>query len=557
MRYSKLISILFLFISFEIIFSQDHSSWSYNLGVYEVNVRQYTQEGTFKAFQSHLDHLKNMGVGILWFMPVHPIGEQNRLGTLGSYFSVKDYKAINSEFGSLEDFKELVDTAHAMGFYVLIDWVANHTSWDNSLTVTNPEWYTKDSEGNFMPPAGTGWSDVIDLDYSQSGLREYMIEAMKYWIEETNIDGFRCDAAGMVPLDFWSAAISELKSLKPEILMLAEGDGADLQNAGFDMTFAWNLYGFGSGILPKIANGTNNANNLASFIRGEFQDYSQSHYRLHFTSNHDENSWYGTVFERFGSLSEIFAVFTHTINDVPLIYSGQEAGLNKRLQFFEKDLIPWKDHSFYTIYSTLLKFKKENKALWNGESGGKAERILTNNNPEIFAFVREKDGDKVFSIFNISGNDQTVIPEGDLFKGGYVDIFSNDTLIFTDSSSINLSSWDYKILNSIPMPTNVASAEILPTEFILEQNYPNPFNPVTTIKYNILIGVKSEKAKVNNVTLKVFDILGKEIATLVNQKQKPGNYSVRFYGTNLSSGIYYYQLQAGEFIETKKMIILK
>ena len=261
----------------------------------------------------------------------------------------------------------------------------------------------------------------------------------------------------------------------------------------------------------------------------------------------------------------MFAVLTNTINDVPLIYSGQEAGLNKRLQFFEKDLIPWKDHSFYTIYSTLLNLKRENKALWNGENGGKAERVLTNNNPEIFAFVREKGEDKIFAIFNISNNSQDIFPVGDLFQGAYLDIFSNDTLIFTDSSSISLSAWDYKILESIPMPTNVAVAEVLPDKFELEQNYPNPFNPVTTIKYNIPLDARSEKlalssaevAEVRNVRLVVYDILGREVATLVNESKQPVNYSVSFDGTNHSSGVYYYQLQAGEFVETKKMILLK
>ena len=365
--FTHLLIIISLFVLLNITsYSQNHTSWSYNLGLYEVNVRQYTEEGTFAAFETHLPRLKEMGAGILWFMPIHPIGEKNRLGTLGSYYSVQDYMDVNPEFGTLSDFKNLVSKAHDMGFYVLIDWVANHTAWDNPLTISNPEWYTKDAQGNFMPPEGTDWSDVIDLDYSKQGLRDYMIDAMKFWITETDIDGFRCDAASMVPLVFWETAIKELKDIKPDILMLAEADGTEYEDVGFDMTFAWGLYGFGGGVFSNIINGSYNgynANFLNTYLTKELNYFSDEHYRLYFTSNHDENSWYGTVFERFDDAAEIFAVITLTMNDMPLIYSGQEAGLNKRLQFFEKDLINWKEHPFYDIYKTLLDIKKENSAL--------------------------------------------------------------------------------------------------------------------------------------------------------------------------------------------------
>ncbi|MDX1701400.1 MAG: alpha-amylase family glycosyl hydrolase, partial [Melioribacteraceae bacterium] len=208
---------------------------------------------------------------------------------------------------------------------VIMDWVANHTAWDNPLTVTNPDWYTKDGNGNFISPVGTNWTDVIDLDYSKQGLRDYMIDAMSFWITEVNVDGFRCDAASWVPLDFWQAAIAELKNLKPEILMLAEADGKEYHTAGFDMTFTWGLYGFGHGVLAKIVDGSYNANYLASYIRGELKNFSDQDYRLYFTSNHDENSWHGTVFERFGDAAEVFAAITLTINSMPLIYGGQEA----------------------------------------------------------------------------------------------------------------------------------------------------------------------------------------------------------------------------------------
>ncbi len=355
---SILLSLFVLFAETIFIYGQSHHDWSYNLSIYEVNVRQYTSAGTFNAFETHLDRLKNMGVGILWFMPIHPIGVQNRLGSLGSYYSVKDYYGINPEFGTLDDFKDLVDSIHAKGMYVLIDWVGNHTSWDNTLTVTHPEWYIKDDGGNFTPPPGTGWTDVIQLDYSKPELREYMIDAMKFWITEAGIDGFRCDAVSFMPLDFWSEAITELKNLKPGIFMLAEDDKTQYQSAGFDMSYAWGLLGFGNGILINIAEGTNNANVLNTYSTQENINYPAPHYRMYFTSNHDENSWYGTVYEDFGDAAEIFAVLTSIFRSMPLIYSGQEAGLDHRLAFFDKDEITWQPHPFEQIYSTLLYLKK-------------------------------------------------------------------------------------------------------------------------------------------------------------------------------------------------------
>ena len=537
-------------------FSQDHTDWSYNLGLYEVNVRQYTEDGTFAAFETHLDRLKEMGVGILWFMPINPIGVKNRLGSLGSYYSVKDYMDVNPEFGNLDDFKSLVELAHSMGFSVIIDWVANHTAWDNDLTISHPEWYTKDGNGDFTPPAGTDWSDVIDLDYSNQGLREYMTDAMKFWITETDIDGFRCDAATMVPLDFWETAITELKGVKPEILMLAEADGIEYQEAGFDMTFAWELYGFGDGVLPKIVDGSFNANFLASFLRGEFTDYDSNHYRLYFTSNHDENSWNGTVFERFGDAAENFAALTLTMNSMPLIYGGQEAGLNKRLQFFDKDQIIWNAHPFANVYSTLLHLKRENKALWNGNLGGDAVRVLTNNNPNVFSFIREKENNKIFAVFNLTDTIQNVVPTGTLFLGEYVNVFTSDAITFTENSQIELQPWGYKIFKDTLSTTMIFENDEFSTEYILEQNYPNPFNPSTKINFTIP-SVGRSGTSPYNTKLIVCDILGCEVKTLINKSMRPGNYEIEFDGTDLPSGIYFYRLSSGGFAQTKKMLLLK
>ena len=529
--------------------SQSHTDWSYNQCIYEVNVRQYTHSRTFADFSTHLDRLKNMGVGILWFMPIHPIGIVNRLGTLGSYYSVKDYYGVNSEFGNLEDFKRLVDSIHAKGMYVLMDWVGNHTSWDNSLTVTHPEWYITDGQGNFVPPPGTNWSDVIQLDHSQQGLRDYMLDAMKYWINEAGVDGFRCDAISFMPLDFWTEAISELKSLKPELFMLAEDDGPEYQSAGFDMSYGWGYHGFGNGILNKLVAGTNNANNLSGYVNNENTFFSSSHYRMYFTSNHDENSWYGTVFEQFGNAAEQFLVLTTTFRSMPLIYSGEEAGLNHRLQFFDKDEIIWQSHPFAELYSKLINLKRNNKALWNGDEGGQIQHVLTTNNPSIFAFIREKENCKVFEIFNLTNQEKTFTLQGNLYTGNYRDAFSNDSVYFNENTELTLPSWGYKVYESGSGIILSQNFEFILNEFMLSQNYPNPFNPTTKIKYSI--------SQPSQVSIKVYNSLGKEIETLINEYKTAGTYEIFFDAGNISSGVYFYRIVSGNYSETNKMILLK
>ena len=543
-----LLSLLLIIIP-NSVSGQTHHDWSYNLSIYELNVRQYTNSGTFAEFETHLDRLEELGVGILWFMPIHPIGAQNRIGNLGSYYSVKDYYDINSEFGTLDNFKALVDSIHAKGMYVLMDWVGNHTSWDNSLTITHPEWYVKDGNGNFTPPPGTNWTDVIQLDYSEQELRDYMIEAMKFWITEVDVDGFRCDAVSFIPLDFWEEAIAELKNIKPEIFMLAEDDGTEYQTAGFDMSYGWGLYGFGEGILVNIANEINNANFINGYSTLENTNYSSSHYRMYFTSNHDENSWYGTVFELFGDAAEVFAVLTSTFRSMPLIYSGQEAGLDHRLLFFEKDEITWQPHPFAEMYKSLLHLKKENKALWNGNEGGQLQRVLTTNNPAIFAFVREKENYKVFGIFNLTDSVRTFTLQGNLYTGNYRNVFTNDSILFNENAEVTLPAWGYRVYEIGSGITGIEDETSLPEEFILYQNYPNPFNPGTSIRY----AVGSRKF----VSLKVYDILGNEVAALVNEEKPEGDYEVTFNASALASGVYFYNLIAANYTASKKMMLLK
>jgi cyclomaltodextrinase len=444
-QFSVWISVFFILfvISSNILAQKEttviHPNWSKNVSIYEVNIRQYTPEGTFKAFQKHLPELKKMGIGIIWLMPINPIGEKNRKGSLGSYYSVENYKAINPEFGTLNDFKNLVNEIHREGMHVILDWVANHTSWDNVLIKTNPDFYKKDSLGNFVPPVAD-WTDVIALNYNNPDLWIYMENTMEYWIKECNIDGFRCDVASMVPTPFWDFVRKELEKIKP-VFMLAEAESPGLQKHAFDMTYAWEFHN----ILKEIYKGKMTVSDLDKYYKKEENTYNPDAYRMVFTTNHDENSWNGTVFQRFGDAVKTFAVLCGVVKGMPLVYSGQEAGLNKPLSFFNKDTIEWKKSSFRDLYTGLIHLKLNNKALWNGLSGGEMERVKTNNDDKIFSFVREKGNEKIFVVFNLSPDNQKVEINDDKIIGSYKDFFSKTNLQLKSNFNADLPAWGYKV----------------------------------------------------------------------------------------------------------------
>ncbi len=416
-----------------------HPQWSKNVTIYEVNVRQYTKEGTFKAFQKRLPKLKELGVELIWLMPIHPIGVKNRKGKLGSYYSVKDYMAIAQEYGTKKDFRNLISAIHAQGMHVIIDWVANHTAWDHVWVKSHPEFYTQDSLGNFVPPV-PDWSDVIDLNYDNHEMRKEMIKALKYWVKDFNIDGYRCDVASEVPVDFWNEARAELNKIK-NVFMLAEAEDVKLHEHAFDMTYAWELHHY----INQVAKGKNNANDLYNVLNRKRIEYGSNAYRMNFTSNHDENSWNGTVYERLGNAAEVMAVLTFTIDGMPLIYSGQEAGLNKRLKFFDKDVIDWKPNKFYNLYKRLIKLKKENIALWNGNFGSQLKRVNTSNNKDILAFTRILNNDKIFVITNLSNKERTILIKDKMPSGIFTDYFTNKENKLSNNISFNLKPWDYKI----------------------------------------------------------------------------------------------------------------
>lgn len=377
--------------------------WTKDAVIYEVNVRQYTEEGTFRAFSEHLQELKDMGVNTLWFMPIHPISEKKRAGTLGSYYSIADYRETNPEFGTKEDFKALVDQAHEMGFKVMMDWVANHTGWDCAWVEEHPEWYTQDTLGTIISPEGMGWPDVADLNYDNEEMRAEMISCMKFWVEEFDIDGFRCDFATGVPVDFWETARSELEQIKP-LYMLAEDDlSKDLLNSAFDMNYNWNLYD----TLVAVAKDTKQADKIKIYIP---DDYPQGTYTLNFLDNHDKNSYDRTIYEAFGedTLPAMFSLI-YTLPGTPLIYSGDEIALNQKIEFMEKDPIDWNSSqlSYRELLAELGSIRSSNVALHNGNYGG-AINYYDLDSKSAFAFYREKDGNVVKCLFNLTKRDLTV-----------------------------------------------------------------------------------------------------------------------------------------------------
>lgn len=352
-----------------------------NSVVYEMNIRQYTPEGTFAAAQEHLPRLKELGVDIVWLMPIYPIGVKERKGTLGSYYAISDYCATNPEFGSLEDFDNFVKEAHKLDLRVVLDWVANHTSPDAKWINECPaDWYVRDSLGNTV--VNYDWYDIAELNYDNRAVWDEMKKSMHFWMER-GIDGFRCDMACEVPLEFWQETIAELRAKYPGIYMLAEGEEPKLHSqCDFNSSYAWELHH----LMNAIARGEKGVSDLLAHIEKDSQRHPEDAFRLMFTSNHDENSWAGTEFERMGDAAKVMAVLTFTLpNSQPLIYTGQEMGWNKRFEFFEKDHIPaWEENEYGEFYKWLIDVKHNNPALAAGEKGGEFNVISSDNNTLVF-----------------------------------------------------------------------------------------------------------------------------------------------------------------------------
>ena len=419
------------------------ASWIRHTNVYEVNLRQYTPEGTFNAFAKELPRLKEMGVETLWFMPVTPISQQNMKGTMGSYYACSDYVSINPEFGSLADFKNLVDLAHSMGFKIMIDWVANHTGWDHTWTKENPGFYLMDeATGTFK--MASGMDDIIELDYNNPLMRKAMISAMQYWVTETGIDGFRCDLAFWVTLDFWLEARAELERTKT-LFWLAESDILEHPEylQAFDAAYAWSW-------MHKTED-FYKGNGDIDMLKGLLKQYSDicgnESITLWFTSNHDENSWNGTEYEKYADMLPVLNIFSFTWNGMPMIYSGQELPNLKRLAFFDKDAIEWKgSYALEGFYKTLLNLKKEHPALVAAETAVVTHLLEAPKN--IIAYQRKNGADEVLVFLNFSEEFTVMELTDKKISGKYINVFTGDERDLTGTVKLELPAWGYLLFKN-------------------------------------------------------------------------------------------------------------
>lgn len=428
--------------------------WAYNAVVYEMNVRQQSEEGSFAAAEARLPFLKELGVDIIWLMPIHPIGVEERKGTLGSYYSIVDYKAINPEFGTLEDFKSFLDAAHELGFKVIIDWVANHTSRDAKWWQEGKkDWYKIDPATD-VPIVEYDWTDIASLNYENADMRAAMTEALCYWVE-LGIDGYRCDVAYKVPADFWQEAWTAVKNINPDVYLLAEGEESWLHECGFNASYAWELHHLmnamakggsetknvaGDGTIKTDAKSTKD---LKEYIARDAQNYPREAMRLMFTSNHDENSWAGTEFERLGDAVKTMAALTYVLpQGQPLIYTGQEIGYNDRFEFFEKDpVLSWEANEWTDFYKALNAMRHSNLALGTGERGG--EIVLFDvNNDSVLAFSREVADNKVVCLFNLSAEEQK-IQLAEPFEGYKCALSGESVSLGTEAA---MAPWHYYII---------------------------------------------------------------------------------------------------------------
>ncbi|WP_396163425.1 alpha-amylase family glycosyl hydrolase [Flavobacterium sp.] len=434
-----------------------------NSVIYEVNIRQYSPEGTFNAFTKDIPQLKELGVKIIWVMPIFPISQTKRKATggddskfasemppaeqhkyLGSYYAVSDFKKVNPEFGTIEDFRNLVKTAHENGIYVILDWVPNHTGWDHVWIKNHPEYYTQNAKGEIIDPVNPetgkswGWTDVADLNYDNQNLRAEMTADMMHWIKNEEIDGFRCDVAGNVPLDFWQQAIPQLRKQK-SIFMLAEAwEPALLKNNLFDMAYGWD----GHHTMNKIAQGKETVKQFDAYIEKINKDYEANDILMNFVDNHDENSWNGTIKSRLGEAEAAMTALSYLMPGMPLVYSGNEYGLEHSLKFFEKDSIPKTKGKQWELRTKLGKIKNEIDALHGGKNKAKYKRLPASNE-NVLVFERTKNDKKVIYLANLSAKPVSVSMP---ITGQYKDVMNEKIMDLNPTQVLSMLPWQYYIL---------------------------------------------------------------------------------------------------------------
>ncbi|TGO04407.1 alpha-amylase family glycosyl hydrolase [Serinibacter arcticus] len=418
-----------------------HPAWSRDAVIYQVNTRQFTPEGTLAAARDQLPRLAGLGARIVWLMPIHEIGEVNRKGSLGSPYAVKDYYSVSSELGTLADLRAFVDDAHELGLKVILDWVANHTAWDNPLATERPELYSRSWDGELTPTPWWDWDDIIDLDYSAPGMREYMRDAMVHWVREADVDGFRCDVAGFVPTDFWEDVRDALEQIKP-VFMLAEWESRELHEKAFDMTYAWSW----NSTMHEIAHGKADVEALRVYYAWNDRAYPREAIRMLFVSNHDKNSWEGTEFEQFGEALEAAVVLSVVSDGMPLIYNGQEAGNERRLEFFERDPITWREHPMGELYRRLFALKRETRALHNGAWGAPMIEVRTSDPNQVLAFVRDSGQDAVLAVVNLSAVAREVELRRGPVAGTWRDLATGEELDVAPGTTLTLAAWGWRVL---------------------------------------------------------------------------------------------------------------
>ncbi|MGB6229850.1 MAG: alpha-amylase family glycosyl hydrolase [Litorimonas sp.] len=423
-----------------------HPDWSRDAVIYEINVRQYSEAGTFEAVRADLPRIRDLGVDILWLMPIHPIGEARRKGPMGSPYAVRDYFGVNPEFGTEDDFRRLVEDAQAMGFKVILDWVANHSAWDNPMIFENPHWYTNGEDGEIIHPEGTDWEDVADFNYDDPDMRQYMSDALVYWVEEFGIDGYRCDVAGMVPTDFWNDVRPRLEAVKP-VFMLAEWQEPELHEQAFNASYAWRW----KEILQDVMKGEAVASDLGKFY-DEYQsaDWPTGAMRMTYTSNHDQNTWDGLPQEIYGDAYEAAMVVQFAGDGIPMIYSGQECLNPNRLEFFEKDEIVWNCDTpdgarINRLFKDLVQLKTDNAVLHNGDWGAPATILQTDKPEQVFSFVRQNAaGNAVLVTANFSNTPQTFSFTDGAPQGDYSDFRTGEAMTF-DEEPQTLPAWGWTV----------------------------------------------------------------------------------------------------------------
>jgi glycosidase len=406
--------------------------------LYEVNLRAFSETGDFAGVTNRLDTLSLLGINVLWLMPIFPVGQLNSAGEMGSPYSVQNYVEVNPEFGSLDDFKNLVKQAHKRNMAVIIDWVANHTAWDNPW-IENTDWYTQDNEGNIISPAGTNWKDVADLNYSNVAMQNEMIKSMKYWINSTNIDGFRCDAADYVPYSFWKKAIDSLIAIpNRKLVLLAEGSRTDHFTAGFQMTYAWDFYHKMVDIFSKnVAAGS-----IFTVNTSEYNNIPAGKEKLRFITNHDEYAWTNPPSIIYGSNEASLAAYIVTafLSNVPLIYDGQEIAYPMKISFFTKNPLDWNnDFAFEEKYRKIMSVRKNIKiADYN--------KLTSYTDQNVLVFKRSSDNRQFIVFVNVRNEDITYILPPEINGSEWKDAFDNSALHL--NGQLFLKPYEYKILTN-------------------------------------------------------------------------------------------------------------